>query len=100
MIEVRVDYHHEDGTWWADSPDLEGWVAGGETLEQARQQVHEGLRFFLDDEVELLEGEVDHPVVVSHVVTSGLQGWPTDATSAATLVKWRPTYIAHANASA
>jgi len=37
-------------TWWADSPSIEGWTAGADTLEQLTSQVTEGLQFYLDSE--------------------------------------------------
>lgn len=37
-------------TWWADSPDVDGWTAGADTLDQLTSQVEEGLRFYLDSE--------------------------------------------------
>ena len=92
MTIIRVNYHHEDGTWWADSPDVEGWVAGGETLAEARAQVRDGLPFFLaDDDVEILEGDLEHVVVVRALVTSGATSvWPAAATAAAAPVRWQP----------
>lgn len=62
---VRVEYHHEDDAWWADSPDLPGWTAGGDTLAKARELVRSGLVFFLEDEdVDVLESAADQPVIV------------------------------------
>ena len=31
METVRVIYHHESDGWWAESPDVEGWSAAGES---------------------------------------------------------------------
>lgn len=71
MTTIRVTYHHEDGAWWADSSDLDGWYAGGETLAEARAQVREGLAFYVDGDLDLFESDVHgQPVVVSKI--SGL----------------------------
>jgi predicted RNase H-like HicB family nuclease len=40
---VRVIYHREDEGWWAESPDLEGWSAAGETYEDVRALVIESV---------------------------------------------------------
>jgi predicted RNase H-like HicB family nuclease len=89
---IRVSYHHEDGAWWADSPDLQGWAAGGASLAEAREQVRDGLRFFIGEDVEILEGDLERPVVVQHVVVSGA-GHLSDAsgTTASAAVTWQPT---------
>lgn len=53
---VRITYHSEAEAWWADSPDVEGFVASGADLAEVRQLVHEGLPFYLDDaSVEIVE---------------------------------------------
>lgn len=45
-IEVaRVIYHHEGDGWWAESPDLEGWSAAGDTSAGVRQLAMDGVRF-------------------------------------------------------
>ena len=75
MTTVRVRYHEELDGWWADSPDIEGYVAGGASLGEVRQLVKEGVPFFLEeDSVELLEeGPGETPVVETHVLTTALR---------------------------
>lgn len=69
MTTVRVEYHCEADQWWADSVDVEGWVAGAETLEETRDLVKEGLAFFLDvDDLDLLESYAGQPVVSRKVL--------------------------------
>lgn len=51
MVEITVEYHEEDGLWWAESEQVSGWVAGGDTREQARERVREGLRFIHGEDV-------------------------------------------------
>jgi predicted RNase H-like HicB family nuclease len=57
MRTVVVVYHHEEGQWWAESPEsgLEGFVAGGPTLDEARHQAQEGLEFYLKARVRIDE---------------------------------------------
>lgn len=53
---VRVTYHHERDSWWAESPDVPGYTAVAATLEELRAAVREGLPFHLDvDDVEVVE---------------------------------------------
>lgn len=54
MEPVRVIYHHEEGGWWAESPDVEGWTAVADTYEEIVKLVEEGIPFALErDDVEL-----------------------------------------------
>ena len=46
---IRVTYHQEEGGWWADSPDIEGFIAGGDSLEEARVLVREGIELCMRD---------------------------------------------------
>ena len=49
-MKVTVNYHHEAGGVWADSPDVEGLAVAGENLAEVRALVREGLEFYLDDD--------------------------------------------------
>ena len=42
METVRVIYHHEADGWWAESPDVEGWSAAGDTYPEVRQLADRG----------------------------------------------------------
>lgn len=64
-IEVRVVYHFEDGSWWADSEDAPGYYAGAESLEELRKLVHEGLEFHFEDSVNVSD-EVFEVVTRTH----------------------------------
>jgi predicted RNase H-like HicB family nuclease len=56
MRTVRVQYHREPKGWWAESPDLEGFVASGSTVDEVRHLVHEDVPFYLqEDDVEIKE---------------------------------------------
>lgn len=55
---VHVIYHQEMDGWWADSPDVDGFVAVGSDLAEVRGLVREGIPFYLDtpeDEVDIQE---------------------------------------------
>jgi predicted RNase H-like HicB family nuclease len=52
---VRVLYHEEPEGWWAESPDVTGWSAAGQTYDEVRQLAEEGVRFALDDETVEIE---------------------------------------------
>jgi predicted RNase H-like HicB family nuclease len=65
---VDVTYHKEpDGAWWADSSQVPGFVAGGDSLSEVRQLVAEGVPFYLDTEdVDIREArEGGAPLVVT-----------------------------------
>ena len=48
MDTIRVIHHNEDGKWWSESPDVPGWSAGGDSLDEVRQLAEEGIRFALE----------------------------------------------------
>ncbi|MBS1882340.1 MAG: type II toxin-antitoxin system HicB family antitoxin [Actinobacteria bacterium] len=48
METVRVIYHHESNCWWAESPDVEGWSAAGDTYAEVSKLAEEGIPFALD----------------------------------------------------
>jgi predicted RNase H-like HicB family nuclease len=62
MDPVRVIYHHEDHAWWAESPDVDGWSAAGDTFDEVRQLAEGGVRFALDRD----------DVVVEHYVPASV----------------------------
>ena len=54
MDTIRVIYHHEDGAWWAESPDVGGWSAAANSYPETRQLAEDGIRFALErDDVRL-----------------------------------------------
>jgi len=53
METVRVIYHHEANGWWAESPDVEGWSAAGDTYAEVVKLAEEGIPFALDGPAEL-----------------------------------------------
>jgi predicted RNase H-like HicB family nuclease len=46
-VTVRVLYHREPEGWWAESPDVEGWTVAGDSYEEVRQLVVDGVTFAL-----------------------------------------------------
>jgi predicted RNase H-like HicB family nuclease len=56
MESIRVIYHQEPEGWWAESPDVKGWIAVGDTYPEVLKLSKEGIPFALEcdeDEVEL-----------------------------------------------
>lgn len=47
MEKVRVIYHCEPDGWWAESPDVQGWSAAGETYDEVLELAEEGIPFAL-----------------------------------------------------
>lgn len=44
MRYATVTYHQEDDGWWAESPDFPSFFAAGDTFEECKARVWEGLR--------------------------------------------------------
>lgn len=53
METVRVIYHHEADGWWAESPDVEGWSAAGDSYPEVVKLAEEGIPFALEGEADL-----------------------------------------------
>lgn len=53
MDTVRVIYHHETDGWWAESPDVEGWIAVGDSYAEVTKLAEEGVPFALGHTAEL-----------------------------------------------
>lgn len=53
METVSVIYHHESDGWWAESPDVDGWSAAGETYAEIVKLATEGIPFALGNEAML-----------------------------------------------
>jgi predicted RNase H-like HicB family nuclease len=71
-MEVVVTYHKEAGTFWADSPTIDGYSAVGESLHEVRELVHSGVPFFLDlplEDIDLREQTPDGRPIVDLVVS-------------------------------
>jgi predicted RNase H-like HicB family nuclease len=53
MEPIRVIYHRELEGWWAESPDVRGWTAVGETYAEVLELAKEGIPFALERDVEI-----------------------------------------------
>jgi len=42
-VTVHVRYHQEQDSWWAESPELDGWTAAAATLSELRALVREAV---------------------------------------------------------
>ena len=45
---VKIVYHRDEGAWWADSPDMPGFSAVGDTFDDTRQLALEDIPFYFD----------------------------------------------------
>lgn len=46
-VTIRILYHQEPQSWWAESPDIEGWTVAGDSYEEVRRLVEDGVSFAL-----------------------------------------------------
>jgi predicted RNase H-like HicB family nuclease len=46
---IRVLHHHDADGWWAESPDMEGWSAAGETYAEVVKLAEESISFAFRD---------------------------------------------------
>jgi predicted RNase H-like HicB family nuclease len=50
-VELTANIHLEDGSYWADVPELPGCFASGDTLDELFDSLREGIRLYLSDTV-------------------------------------------------
>ena len=54
MDTIRVIYHHEDSSRWAESPDVARWYAAADSYAEILKLAEEGIPFALErEDVEL-----------------------------------------------
>ncbi len=53
METVRVIYQHESDGWWAESPDVAGWSAAGDSHAEVVKLAEGGIPIALDGEAKL-----------------------------------------------
>ena len=58
---MRIVYHHEADSWWAESPDVEGWSTAGASFVEVRHLAEESLAL-----------AVGRPVRAEHVLDSAI----------------------------
>jgi predicted RNase H-like HicB family nuclease len=49
MRQIIMTIHREDDSWCADSPSLPGFYAAGDSIDDLRVNIREGVAFELDD---------------------------------------------------
>lgn len=73
MKPVKVMYRQEpDGAWIATSDDVPGFVGHGDSYEEARDRVQEGLPWYVEDDL-----------VIAHITPAGAGGLVEGASSGA-----------------
>lgn len=70
---MQITYHHEDGSWWAESHDLPGLFAGGDSLEEAKELARQVVSDELGDDVLVFEW-MPVPDPFAAVVSEGASG--------------------------
>ncbi|UTI62996.1 hypothetical protein NBH00_16715 [Paraconexibacter antarcticus] len=66
---IRVLYHEDPPGWWAESPDSDGWTVAGDTYDDVRALVEDGVAFALTCAAEDRGETVDETaLVVEHFV--------------------------------
>ncbi|MER7762205.1 type II toxin-antitoxin system HicB family antitoxin [Streptomyces sp. NPDC097619] len=61
MQTITVLYHQEGGSWWAESRDVAGFAAVGDSLAEVRGLVQDGLPFYLEGEPFEFREQVSQP---------------------------------------
>jgi predicted RNase H-like HicB family nuclease len=49
-MELTANIHSEDGSYWADVPELPGCFASGNSLDELFDSLREGIRLCLEDD--------------------------------------------------
>jgi predicted RNase H-like HicB family nuclease len=49
-MELKVNVHLEDGSYWADVPELPGCFASGDSLDELLDSLREGIDLYLSDD--------------------------------------------------
>jgi predicted RNase H-like HicB family nuclease len=52
---VHLTYNHEEGSWWAESEQLPGLFAGGDSLDEAKELTRQVIREELGADVTTIE---------------------------------------------
>lgn len=48
-MELTANIHLEDGSYWADVPELPGCFSSGDTLDELLNSLREGIQLYLDE---------------------------------------------------
>lgn len=76
---AKIIYHEEDGTWWAESPQFPDFFAAGDSFDECRKLVSDGLRWSEDEDFALFHTRnssdpASVPARIERVSVSGFQG--------------------------
>ena len=55
MKSISIHYHVDRGSWWAESPELPGWTAAGDSFDEVRAQALTGAKHFAGEPVDISE---------------------------------------------
>lgn len=70
MREIRIQYHADGDRWWADSEDLPGWSAAGNSFEEVRELAHSGAKVFAGSDAVVFD--VGVPILHSTDTQAGI----------------------------
>jgi len=97
MRSITVTYHREDGSWWAESPEIEGFTAAGDSFTEVRELVTSGVPFYLDDDyVDIKEQLEDGAYIIgprgflASAVIGSSSGFKTHMTSGQGIASGQP----------
>lgn len=51
MKTVRVIYHDDPDGWWAECPEVPGYTGFGDSYEEVRDQMREGLPWYAEEDL-------------------------------------------------
>ncbi len=77
MRTVRVIYEYHPEGWVAESPDEPGWTAFGDSYHEVRELAHEGIPFFVEEEVSIVEIGIRFKTSEFPTSTIGVKFTPT-----------------------
>ncbi|HEV7769745.1 MAG TPA: type II toxin-antitoxin system HicB family antitoxin [Solirubrobacterales bacterium] len=69
-MELTVNVHMEDGSYWADVPKLPGCFAAGDTLDELLESLREGIELYLSEEESAREVVGNRPFMLTSAVLS------------------------------
>jgi predicted RNase H-like HicB family nuclease len=76
MRTVRVIYEYYPESWVAESPDVPGWMAFGDSLREVRELTKEGIPFFVEEDVSIVDLGIRFKTSRPSTSTVGLQFRP------------------------
>lgn len=75
---VKIVYHRDEGAWWADSPDMPGFSAVGDTFDDTRKLALEDIPFYFDG---------NRPDIVDERMENGAPACPAVSDAPLAMVK-------------